>query len=74
LQLAEDLYLRNVQEGSEEKTKYMSNNLETELQISGTLIEEVEEYSYLGQVVSFTGSSDIGLTIREKMRGRSTGH
>jgi len=51
-------------EVNKNKTKYMSNNPETELRINGTLIKEVEEYSYLGQVVSLTGGLDTELTIR----------
>ena len=34
------------------KTKYMSNNPDSQMDIEGTVIEKVEDYTYLGQEVN----------------------
>jgi len=48
------------------KTKYMSNNRETELTILNTLIERVQEYLYLGRMISFSEGMDLELTNRRE--------
>lgn len=48
------------------KTKYMSNNPDTQLNIEGTHIEKVDDYVYLGQLVSFEERVEKELRIRKQ--------
>jgi hypothetical protein len=53
------------------KTKYMSNNIDTQLTIEGTIIEKVEEYTYLGQVISISKGIESELAVRKEKAWRS---
>ena len=44
----------NELEANKIKTKYMSKNPNTQLDIEAANIEKIEEYSYLRSIVSFT--------------------
>lgn len=53
------------------KTKYMSNNPESTLEIEGVEIEKVEEYTYLGRIVSFNNNSEKELRVRKAKAWKS---
>ena len=67
--MGEELFKKSAEIGlqaSRIKTKYMSNNPDTELNIEGTNIEKVEDYSYLGRIVSFNKRYGKGDCCKER--------
>ena len=53
------------------KTKYMSNNPDSQMDIDGTIIEKVEDYTYLRQEVSFREGMEKELRTRKRKAWKS---
>lgn len=67
--MGEDLFRSSRKRGLQPnmiKTKYMSNNPDSHLIIEGTNMEKVEDYTYLGRVISFNKGMDKEISARKE--------